>query len=213
MASNYNRKSVSSGSRKASPRNSRASGQAGRGVRPAGGAPRQSARGGMPRTSSRVDLTWNLSRHSRRPAAAASCEPGSPAVVVGARGGSATAAERSSRAQKSYRLLPGAHRHRGRARAGARRRRPGACTTRTRSPSRTSRSPAWEHLTATDMSELASVPAGATLPRVDRPLASASACSRDGMGGRRVGEPRVPEHPGAWPSPSARSRRWVDVAH
>ena len=102
MASNYNRKSVSSGSRKASPRNSRASGQAGRGVRPAGGAPRQSARGGMPRTSSRASTpgTYRAIPGGQLPQRRANqVRPPLSSVRVG----DLDRAERSSRAQKTYR--------------------------------------------------------------------------------------------------------------
>lgn len=165
MASNYNRKSVSSGSRKASPRNSRASGQAGRGVRPAGGAPRQSARGGMPRTSSRASTpgTYRAIPGGQLPQRRANqVRPPLSSVRVG----DLDRAERSSRAQKTYRrylvrigivaalvlaLVGG----------GLAVYYSNLFTIENVSVTGV------EHLTATDMSELASVPAGTTLLRVD----------------------------------------------
>ncbi len=165
MASNYNRKSVSSGSRKASPRNSRASGQAGRGVRPADGAPRQSARGGMPRTSSRASTpgTYRAIPGGQLPQRRANqVRPPLSSVRVG----DLDRAERSSRAQKTYRrylvrigivaalvlaLVGG----------GLAVYYSNLFTIENVSVTGV------EHLTATDMSELASVPAGTTLLRVD----------------------------------------------
>ena len=178
MASNYNRKSRFSGSRKASPRNSRASGQAGRGVRPAGGAPRQSrARrhaAELRRVLRRLEPIAPIpggqlpQRHCEN-----QVRPPLSSVRVGSRPRRAL----FSRAE-NLPSLPGAHRHRGRARAGARRRRPGRVLLqpvhhRERLGHRRGASHGHRHVRACQRAP--------PEPRfcASTPLASASACSKD----------------------------------
>ena len=166
MASNYNRKSASSGSRKAAPRSARSSGSGGRTTRPASVGSRPSARGSAPRPSaprSSSNGSYRVIPGGQLPnRRAGQSRPSLSSVRVG----DIDRLERSARAQKTYRrhlvrigivaafvlaLVVGGV----------------AVYYSNLFAIENVTVTGVEHLTASDMSELASVPANTTLLRVD----------------------------------------------